>query len=102
MLLSLMLSEKEFPSYPVTPCKPPALLKDECAVSPSNTDNVDTLSKMITMRTDAIENMVGENSLKIEGLKLTTDFACKEIKDVKKWIEKVEKCLKKEEKVVVQ
>ncbi len=101
-----MLSEEEFPSYPATPCKPPAskkaLLKDECAVSPSNSDIVDTLSKLINTRSDAIEKMVGENSMKIEGLKLTIDFACKEIKDAKKRIEKVEKCLKKEEEVVAQ
>lgn len=103
--LSLMLSEEEFPSYPATPCKPPAskkaLLKDECAVSPSNSDIVDSLSKLINTRSDAIEK-IGENSMKIEGLKLTIDFACKEIKNAKKRIEKVEKCLKKEEEVVAQ
>ncbi len=50
--------------------------------------------------------MVGENSMKIEGLKLTIDFACKEIKDAKKRIDakktKVEKCLKIEAEVVAQ
>ncbi len=76
--LSLMLSEEEFPSYPATPCKPPAskkaLLKDECAVFPSNSDIVDSLSKLINTRSDAIEKMVGENSMKIEGLKLKSAF----------------------------
>lgn len=104
--LSLMLSEEEFPSYPATPCKPPAskkaLLKEDCAVSPSHVDIVDTLSTLINTRSDAIEKMVGENSMKIEGLKLTIDFACNEIKDAKTRIEKVERRLKNEEETVTQ
>lgn len=45
--------------------------------------------------------MVGVNTMKIEGLKLTIDFACREIKDVKKLVENVEKCMKKQEEEVV-
>lgn len=46
--------------------------------------------------------MIGENTMKIEGLKLTINFAFREIKDVKKWVENVEKCMKKQEEEVVQ
>ncbi|KAG1934307.1 hypothetical protein F2P79_019917 [Pimephales promelas] len=103
--LSLMPSEDDFPSYPATPCKPPAskkaLLRDDCAGSTSNSDIVDTLSTLINARSDAIEKMVGENTMKIEGLKMTIDFACREIKDVKKRVENMEKCVKKEEEEVV-
>ncbi|KAG1931133.1 hypothetical protein F2P79_021804, partial [Pimephales promelas] len=103
--LSLMPSEDDFPSYPATPCKPPAskkaLLRDDCAGSTSNSDIVDTLSTLINARSDAIEKMVGENTMKIEGLKMTIDFACREIKDVKKRVESMEKCVKKEEEEVV-
>lgn len=103
--LSLVASEDDFPSYPATPCKPPAskkaLLRDDYAGSPSNSDIVDTLSSLINTRSDAIEKMVGENTMKIEGLKMTIDFACREIKDVKRRVENVEKGMKKEEEEVV-
>lgn len=98
---------EEFPALPVTPCKSPAAKKvfygseDE-----SSQDNVviHTLSKLINERADSIEKLVNENSkkiddntLKIEGLKKTLDFAFTEIKDTQKRVDNVDTRLKKEE-----
>jgi hypothetical protein len=48
-----------------------------------NSDIVATLSLLINSRSDAIDKMVGANTMVIEGLKKTVEFACGEIKDVK-------------------
>lgn len=41
------------------------------------------LSQLINSRSDALEKLVADNSLRIEGLKKTIDFACAEIKEIK-------------------
>ena len=66
---NIMLSnaeDDEFPSLPVTPCKPPPSKKPNM-----NSDIVATLSLLINSRCDAIEKMVGANTMVIEGLKKT-------------------------------
>ena len=70
-----MADEVEFPSLPLTPNKPPAAPKKT-----RDSDVVATLSVLINSRSEYIEEMVRSNTLRIEGLKKTVEFACAEIK----------------------
>lgn len=102
-----VVAEDEFHSLPITPCKSPAAKNALYGMdSDSAQDNVviATLSKLINERADSIESLVNinskkidENSLKIEGLKKTLDFACNEIKDTQKVVASVNTRLKDEE-----
>lgn len=63
---------------PESPGKPPlkkGKAEDNAVVS--------TLSQLINSRSDALEKMVGDNALKIEGLKKTVDFVCAELNEIK-------------------
>ncbi|XP_016418701.1 uncharacterized protein LOC107748441, partial [Sinocyclocheilus rhinocerous] len=59
---------------------------------------ISTLSQLINNRSDALEKMVGDNALKIEGLKKTVDYICAELNDVKGKVGHVEARLSSEEK----
>lgn len=59
---------------------------------------ISTLSQLINNRSDALEKMVGDNALKIEGLKKTVDFVCAELNDIKGKVGHVETRLNTEEK----
>nr|XP_023868738.1 GEM-interacting protein-like [Salvelinus alpinus] len=63
-----------------------------------NSDIVATLSLLINSRSDAIGKRVGANTMVIEGLKKTVEFACGEIEDVKTRVAKVEKGVEKVDK----
>lgn len=54
-----------------------------------DSDIVATLSLLINYMSDAIEKMVGANTMVIEGLKKTVEFACGVIKDGKMGVAKV-------------
>lgn len=94
----------EFPPLPVTPSKSPAPKKTmyarESTEHGNSSDIVTSLSALINARSDSIEKMVGDNAMKIEGLKKTIDFACAEIKDMKVKISTIEKQASCEEKRV--
>ncbi|KAM4544143.1 leukocyte elastase inhibitor-like [Fundulus diaphanus] len=75
----------------------------------SQLDNVviATLSKLINDRSGTLGKMVSENSkkiddnsLKIEGLNKTVDFACNKIKDTQKKVEAIHTHLKEEEEML--
>lgn len=66
----------------------------------SQNDVIPTLSALINTRSDNIESMVSANPLKIEGLKKTIDFVCKEVKVIKGKVSTVEKKAVNEEKRV--
>ena len=66
IMLSNAVEDDEFPSLPVTPCKPPPYKKPNI-----NSDIVATLSLLINSRCEASEKMVGANTMVIEGLKKT-------------------------------
>ena len=87
-----MADEVEFPSLPSTPNKPPTAQKKT-----TDLDIVATLSVLINSRSDAIEEMVRSNTLVIEGLKKTVEFACAEIKEVKGRVHVIEKRMEKVE-----
>lgn len=91
--------EEEFPPLPIspegTPCKEPAHKKAHVVQGEEKSGNepdvIKTLSDLINTRFDAantrfdtVEKLVNDNSVKIEGLKKSIDFAFDEIKDVKK------------------
>lgn len=59
---------------------------------------ISTLSQLINNRSDALEKMVGDNALKIEGLKKTVDFICAELNDVKGKVGLIEARVSSEEK----
>lgn len=106
-----VMPEDEFSSLPVTPSKSPAAKKALYGIeSGPARDNViiNTLSKLTNERADSIEMLVSanskkidENSLKIEGLKKTLDFACNEIKDTQNAVANVKSRLKNEEIKVI-
>ncbi|KAA0703718.1 hypothetical protein E1301_Tti000635 [Triplophysa tibetana] len=78
---------------PESPGKPPSKkgkAEDDVVVS--------TLSQLINSRSDALEKMVGDNALKIEGLKKTVDFVCAELNDIKGKVGHIEDRLNTEEK----
>ncbi|ROL41441.1 hypothetical protein DPX16_6839 [Anabarilius grahami] len=80
-------------SFPESPGKPPTKkgkAEDDAVIS--------TLSQLINNRSDALEKMVGDNALKIEGLKKTVDFVCAELNDIKGKVGHVETRLNTEEK----
>ncbi|KAL1272994.1 hypothetical protein QQF64_028856 [Cirrhinus molitorella] len=82
---------------PESPCKPPlkkGKAKDDAVIS--------TLSQLINYRLDALEKMVGENVLKIEGLKKTVDFVCAELNDIKGKVGHFEARLNMEKKKMEQ
>ncbi|MEQ2277183.1 hypothetical protein XENORESO_021424 [Xenotaenia resolanae] len=96
--LTLALNEEEiddFPTLCVTPLKLPAPKKVmyECSnPDPSATNEIiSSLSALINSRSDNLEIMVKEYTLKIEGLKKTIDFICAEMKDVKGKVSDLEK-----------
>ena len=64
IMLSNAVEDDEFPSLPVTPCKPPPSKKPNM-----NSDIVATLSLLINSRSDAIEKMAGTNTMVIKALK---------------------------------
>ncbi|XP_055041648.2 LINE-1 retrotransposable element ORF1 protein [Misgurnus anguillicaudatus] len=79
--------------FPESPGKPPSKkgkAEDDAVIS--------TLSQLINYRSDALEKMVGDNALKIEGLKKTVDFVCAELNDIKGKVGHVETRLNAEEK----
>lgn len=77
------------PSSLTTPCKPPAPKKAlfdsniETKYISQSHDVINTLSQLINEQSDVIEWIVGDNSLKIEGLKKSIDFSFQE-SDIKK------------------
>lgn len=110
--VTVTMADEDFPLLPVTPCKSPSAKKslynpEQCSTSPDNAI-ISTLSKLINERADSLEKLVSENSkkidgntLKIEGLKKTLDFACSEIKDTQKKMLNVDARLKEEERKVI-
>ncbi|MEQ2315830.1 hypothetical protein AMECASPLE_026461 [Ameca splendens] len=56
-----------------------------------------SLSVLINSRSDNLEIMVKENTLKFQGLKKTIDFICAEMKDVKEKVSDLEKEVAREE-----
>lgn len=90
----LSLVDEELPSLLVTPTKPPALKKSKRALDIDSADIVDKISVMFNSRIDAleknVERLISDNTLKIEGLKKTVDFACAEIKDIRGKVRHVE------------
>ncbi|KAL1259016.1 hypothetical protein QQF64_009593 [Cirrhinus molitorella] len=89
-------SAGNFP-LPESPCKPPlkkGKAEDDAVIS--------TLSQLINSRSDALEKMVGENALKIEGLKKTVDFVCAELNDIKGKVGQFEARLNTEKKKMEQ
>lgn len=102
--LTLTLNEEEitdFPALPVTPLKSPApkkVMYDRSNLEPSATNEIiSSLSALINARSDNLESMVQENTLKIEGLKKTIDFLGAEMNDVKMKVNDLEKRVTREE-----
>lgn len=80
---------------PDSPSKPPS---KKGKSDDDSSSVISTLSNLINTRSDAIEKMVSENALKIEGLKKTVDFVCAELNDIKGKVSHVETRLNTEEK----
>ncbi|XP_056121133.1 uncharacterized protein LOC130099452 [Rhinichthys klamathensis goyatoka] len=82
-------ADEDFTAIPVTPSKSPAQKKGKSEQLPTSaavresSDIVLQLSQLINSRSDALEKLVSDNTLRIEGLKKTIDFASAEIKDIK-------------------
>jgi len=89
----ISLGDPDFPSLPITPSstpsKPPApkKMKSQRSVGLDGEDIVQRISVIFNTRIDSLEKsmekMISNNTLKIEGLKKTVDFACAEIREVK-------------------
>ena len=63
--MTLCVSDEDFPSLPITPSKPPASKKGMFELGPdatANKDVIDTLSRLINARSEAIEKMDGDNA----------------------------------------
>lgn len=80
---------------PDSPAKPPS---KKGKADDDISSIISTLSNLINTRSDAIEKMVSEKTLKIEGLKKTVDFVCAELNDIKGKVSHVETRLTTEEK----
>lgn len=82
-------ADEVFPPLPITPSKSPVPKKGKSVHSPTSaaametSDIVQQLSQLINSRSDGLEKLISGNTLQIEGLKKTIDFACAEIKDIK-------------------
>lgn len=107
------MADTEFPPLPKTPSKPPPSKKrgvNHSETRPDsdrdrdNTDIVGKISMLFNTRIDAlernVEKLISDNTLKIEGLKKTVDFACAEIRDVKDKVTLAEKRISVAEKKV--
>ncbi len=110
--VAVTMADEDFPPLPVTPCKSPtakkALYNPQQTSTSQDSDIISTLSKLINERADSLEKLVSENSkkidgntLKIESLKKTLDFACSEIKDTQGKMMNVDARLKEEERKVI-
>lgn len=106
-----VMAEEPFPPLPVTPCKSPAakkaLYEGEHELLSQDNAVISTLSKLINERADNIEKLVSvnskkidENTMKIEGIKKTLDFACSEIRDTQKKMMNVDTRLKEQARTV--
>lgn len=89
----ISLQDSDFPPLPITPSttpfKPPApkKMKPQRSVDTDSEGIVQRISVIFNTRIDSleksVEKMISNNTLKIEGLKKTVDFACAEISEVK-------------------
>lgn len=95
-----------FPPLPKAPSKPLAAKRKHVngpgGADDIGTDIVERISLMFNARIDSleknvenkflnVERLIADNTMKIEGLKKTVDFACAEIQDVKGQVTDVEK-----------
>jgi len=87
-------ADEDFTAIPITPSKSPAPKKGKSDQLPTSAAVMETtatessdivlqLSQLINSRSDALKKLISDNTLRIEGLKKTIDFACAEIKDIK-------------------
>lgn len=88
------------PALPDTPQKSPLTKKGKKSDDDDPDGIVSKLSCLINTRADSIEKMVGENLMKIEGLKKTIDFISEEIRDVKSKVKEVDTKVKLQEQQV--
>lgn len=89
----ISIGDPDFPPFPITPSttpsKPPApkRLKPQRSGDLDSDGIVQRISVIFNTRIDSleksVEKMISNNTLKIEGLKKTVDFACAEIREVK-------------------
>lgn len=89
----ISIGDTDFPPFPITPSttpsKPPApkRLKPQRSGDLDSDGIVQRISVIFNTRIDSleksVEKMISNNTLKIEGLKKTVDFACAEIREVK-------------------
>lgn len=108
--LSVAMATEDFPPLPsstaTTPSKSP--ISKKALFDSDNKDKtvdatkeiIGTLSQLINTRSEEIKAMVNENSMKIEGLKKSVDFAFQEIQDIKGRMNKVEDCHKKDQSLL--
>lgn len=81
---------EEFPPLSLSPRQSPAPKKPMLSSKVEDIDVVASLSKLINERMDGL-------ALQLDGVKKTVDFACEEIKDVKKRVGTLENRMTKEE-----
>ncbi|CAL8362288.1 unnamed protein product [Gadus morhua 'NCC'] len=89
----ISLGDPDFPPLPntpsTTPSKPPAPKKKklQCCLGLESDGIVQKISVIFNTRIYSLEKtlgrMISNNTLQIEGLKMTVDFACAEIREVK-------------------
>ncbi|ROI87629.1 hypothetical protein DPX16_0074 [Anabarilius grahami] len=89
----ISLGDPDFPSLPITPSTTPSKPSAPKKIKPQRSVDLDSegivqrISVIFNTRIDSleksVEKMISNNTLKIEGLKKTVDFACAEISEVK-------------------
>ncbi|KAJ8002348.1 hypothetical protein DPEC_G00178940 [Dallia pectoralis] len=108
----ISLGDPDLPHPPVTPSttpsKPPApkKMKSQRSLDLDSEGIVQKISAIFNMRMDSleksVERMISNNTLKIEGLKKTVDFACAEIRGVKDKLTHIDDRVKVAEKKASQ
>lgn len=91
-----------FDTLPGTPIKSPAPKRGKIDTQPVSGPNMEIniiteLKRVINDRADGLEKLIGENAIKIEGLKKTVDFICAEVKEMQNKIKQVERRINKTE-----
>lgn len=83
-----MMCEEEFPALPETPCKSPATKQRKTESSEvAILSQLGALSQLINTRSDALENVIGENTRAITSMKEVINENTKQITSVKEAIE---------------
>ncbi|KAJ0057693.1 hypothetical protein NL108_011915 [Boleophthalmus pectinirostris] len=110
----MILGEEEFPHLPLsvegTPCKEPAPKKALLATPGDDgkrgyggdQDVTGILSNLINTRFDDLEKLINANTVSIEGLKKSVDFAFDQIKDVKQRVDVIESNTRKDGATILQ